>query len=140
MKNPYWSSWPDETREGIAHLARSIPREAERLAGRLERKMQVTLEELTLDEALEKLRIEEGLDRNGLDKISWLALQTLAKERKPMGKELVAQRMAIADEQKLTGEIIPTLQRLGLVNQVVGGQVITDQGRNYLRNEKPPQK
>lgn len=140
IKNPSWSSWPDETRESIARLARSVPREAERLAERLERKMQVALEELTLEEALEKLRIEEGLDRNGLDKLSWLALQTLAKEMKPIGKELTAQRMAIADEQKLTDEIIPALQRMGLVNQVAGGQVITDQGRNYLRNEKPPQK
>jgi len=138
VKNPTWQRWPDEIREGIARLARSIPREAERLAKRLERKLEVSLEEITLEDALEKLRVEEGLDRNGLDMLSWETLHTLAKETKPIGRDLVARRISTADEQKLTDEIIPALQRLALVKQVAGGQVITDKGRNYLRNEKPP--
>jgi Holliday junction resolvasome RuvABC ATP-dependent DNA helicase subunit len=138
VKRAEWASWPEAIRDGLARLSRCIPREAERLAQKLERKMNVTREPLNLDSALEKLRLEEGLDRNGLDQVCWETLRLLAKQARPLGKETLAQRLGIVDEDKLVSEIIPGLQALGLVEQVPGGQIITDTGRNYLRNEAPP--
>jgi Holliday junction resolvasome RuvABC ATP-dependent DNA helicase subunit len=108
------------------------------MAQKLERKMNVSREPVTLQEALERLRMEEGLDRNGLDQVCWAALRLLAKQARPLGREALAQQMGVADEDKLVSEIIPSLRSLGLVEQVAGGQVITDRGRNYLRNEAPP--
>ena len=138
VKNRTWADWPEEIRLGLARLARCIPREAERMAFKLERKMSVGRERATLEAALEKLRTEEGLDRNGLDQVCWAALRLLAKQPRPLGRETLAQEMGIVDEEKLVSEIIPSLRALGLVEQVAGGQVITDRGRNYLRNEAPP--
>lgn len=138
VKNAEWASWPETIRHGLARLSRCIPREAERLAQKLERKMNVSREPLTLASALEKLRLEEGLDRNGLDQVCWETLRLLAKQARPLGKETLAQRLGIVDEDKLVSEIIPGLQALSLVEQVPGGQIITDSGRNYLRNEAPP--
>ena len=100
--------------------------------------MLVSREPLTIDAALEKLRLEEGLDRNGLDQVFWQTLRLLAKQPRPVGRETLAQRLGVVDEEKLVSEIIPGLQALGLVEQGPGGQVITDRGRNYLRNEAPP--
>jgi Holliday junction resolvasome RuvABC ATP-dependent DNA helicase subunit len=137
VKRVEWNAWPDKIRLGLAQLARRVPREAERLAQKLERKMSVSREQLTLEVALEKLRLEEGLDRNGLDQVCWDTLRLLAKQSRPVGRETLAQRLGIADEDKLISEVIPSLQSLGLVEQVAGGQVITDRGRNYLRNEAP---
>jgi Holliday junction resolvasome RuvABC ATP-dependent DNA helicase subunit len=138
VKLASWKAWPEEIRLGLAQLARRIPREAERLAHKLERKLNVSREQLTVESALEKLRLEEGLDRNGLDHICWDALRLLAKQQRPVGRETLAQRLGVVDEDKLVTEIIPALQSLGLVEQVAGGQLITDRGRNYLRNEPPP--
>src|SRR5437868_2124294 len=114
----------------IARLASRIPREAERLAQKLERKMKVSREPLTVEQGLERLRIEEGLDRNGLDSLCWDTLRLLAKEARPIGRDRLAQRLGIADEEKLVNEIIPRLQSLGLVEQIAGGQKISDRGRN----------
>lgn len=138
VKKVEWAAWPEGIRSGLAGLARCIPREAERLAQKLERKMLVSREPLTIDAALEKLRLEEGLDRNGLDQVFWQTLRLLAKQPRPVGRETLAQRLGVVDEEKLVSEIIPGLQALGLVEQGPGGQVITDRGRNYLRNEAPP--
>jgi Holliday junction resolvasome RuvABC ATP-dependent DNA helicase subunit len=138
VKKEVWANWPEQVRSGIAQLARCIPREAERLAQKLDRKMAVSREPLTLEVALEKLRLEEGLDRHGLDQLCWDTLRLLAKQSRPVGRETLAQQLRSADEEKLTSEIIPGLQALGLVEQVAGGQTITDRGRNYLRNEAPP--
>lgn len=138
VKQPIWHGWEDNIRTGIARLSRCIPREAERLAQKLERKMKVSLETLTPDAALEKLRLEEGLDRNGLDRTCWDLLRLMAKQTRALGRETLANQMGQADEAKLVSEVIPSLQALGLVEQVAGGQKITDRGRNYLRNEAPP--
>lgn len=138
VKKDAWAAWPEDVRTGLAKLARCIPREAERMAQKLERKMTVSRERVTLEVALEKLRVEEGLDRNGLDQVCWAALRLLAKQARPLGRETLAQQMGLVDEDKLVSEIIPSLRSLGLVEQVAGGQVITDRGRNYLRNEAPP--
>lgn len=138
VKNELWARWDEEIRSGIAQLARCIPREAERLAQKLERKLNVSRERLTMPEALEKLRVEEGLDRNGLDHVCWAALRHLAKQSRPIGRDTLAKQLGTTDEDKLVSEVVPALQTLGLVNQVAGGQVITDRGRNYLRNEPPP--
>jgi Holliday junction resolvasome RuvABC ATP-dependent DNA helicase subunit len=138
VKKDTWATWPEEIRTGLAKLARCIPREAERMAKKLERKMAVSREHVGLAAALEKLRIEEGLDRNGLDQVCWGALRLLAKQARPLGREALAQQMGIVDEDKLVSEIIPSLRTLGLVEQVAGGQAITDRGRNYLRNEAAP--
>jgi Holliday junction resolvasome RuvABC ATP-dependent DNA helicase subunit len=138
VKKPVWAEWPSEIRLGIARLSRCIPREAERLAQKLERKMTVSLESLTLEGALEKLRLEEGLDRNGLDRVGWDLLRLLARQTRPLGRETLANQLGRADEDKLVSEIIPSLQALGLIEQVAGGQRISDRGRNYLRNEPPP--
>jgi Holliday junction resolvasome RuvABC ATP-dependent DNA helicase subunit len=139
VKSHAWAEWPISVCEGIARLARCIPREAERLAQKLERKLKVSREPLTLEQALERLRVEEGLDRNGLDRLCWDALRLLAKEPRPIGRERLAQRLGVVDEEKLVTEIIPSLQSLGLIEQMAGGQTMTDRGRNYLRNEAPPQ-
>jgi holliday junction DNA helicase RuvB len=138
VKKREWHSWPEAIRIGIAQLSRCIPREAERLAQKLERKMAVSRERLPLEGALEKLRVEEGLDRHGLDQVCWAALRHLAKQPRPVGRETLANQLGTTDEEKLVSELIPTLQNLGLVEQVAGGQKITDGGRNYLRNEAPP--
>lgn len=138
VKKDIWAQWAEDIRSGIARLARCIPREAERLAQKLERKLNVSRERLTLPEALEKLRVEEGLDRNGLDHVCWAMLRHLAKQSRPVGRETLAKQLGSADEDKLVSEVIPALQLLGLVNQVAGGQAITDRGRNYLRNEASP--
>lgn len=138
IKKLEWANWSPTIRSGLAQLSRCIPREAERLAQKLQRKLAVTREPLTLDAALEKLRLEEGLDRNGLDQVCWETLRLLSKQPRPVGKDTLAQRLGIADEDKMVSEIIPGLQSLGLVDQVAGGQIITDRGRNYLRNEAAP--
>lgn len=138
VKKDAWAAWPEEVRAGLAKLARCIPREAERMAQKLERKMAVSRERATLEVALERLRVEEGLDRNGLDQVCWAALRLLARQARPLGRETLAQQMGVVDEDKLVSEIIPSLRALGLVEQVAGGQAITDRGRNYLRNEAPP--
>lgn len=138
VKNRDWHSWPETIRIGIAQLSRCIPREAERLAQKLERKMAVSRERLPLEGALEKLRVEEGLDRHGLDQVCWAVLRHLAKQTRPVGRETLANQLGTTDEEKLVSELIPALQNLGLVEQVAGGQKITDRGRNYLRNESPP--
>jgi len=138
VKTDAWRAWPDEVRCGLAQLSRCIPREAERLAQKLERKMAVSRERLPIEGALEKLRLEEGLDRHGLDQVCWATLCHLAKQPRPVGRETLANQLGGADEEKLVSEVIPALQALGLVEQVAGGQRITDRGRNYLRNEAPP--
>jgi Holliday junction resolvasome RuvABC ATP-dependent DNA helicase subunit len=138
VKRDIWAAWPEEIRMGLAKLSRCIPREAERMAQKLGRKLSVSRERVSLEVALERLRVEEGLDRNGLDQVCWAALRLLAKQARPLGRETLAQQMGVVDEDKLVSEIIPSLRYLGLVEQVAGGQVITDRGRNYLRNEAPP--
>jgi Holliday junction resolvasome RuvABC ATP-dependent DNA helicase subunit len=138
VKNPTWKEWPDEVRVSLALLSRCVPREAERLAQKLERKMHVSRERLSVTEAQEKLRLEEGLDRNGLDRVFWKSLRALAKHDRPVGRDQLAQQLGLADHEKLVDEIIPTLQSRGLVIQVPGGQQITDRGRLYLRNEPAP--
>lgn len=138
LKSSAWAAWPDSVREGIAKLSRCIPREAERLANKLERKLRVSREALGPEQALERLRVEEGLDRNGLDRLCWDVLRKLAAQAGPRGKETLANILGVADERKLTEELIPALEALGLIEQVSGGQRITDKGRNYLRNESPP--
>jgi len=138
VKSTTWASWTEAVRLGLARLSRCIPREAERLAQKLERKLTVARERLSIEEALEKLRIEEGLDRNGLDHVCWEVLQHMTRQRRPVGRETLAKQLGVADEDKLVSEIMPALQNLGLIEQVAGGQKITDRGRNYLRNEAPP--
>jgi Holliday junction resolvasome RuvABC ATP-dependent DNA helicase subunit len=138
VKKNEWAAWSEDIRTGLARLSRCIPREAERLAQKLERKMSVSREPLTIEGALEKLRLEEGLDRNGLDQVCWDMLRHLAKQARPLGRETLAKQLGGADEDKLVSEVIPALQSLGLVEQVAGGQKITDRGRNYLRNEAAP--
>jgi Holliday junction resolvasome RuvABC ATP-dependent DNA helicase subunit len=138
VKDGTWATWPLEVREGIARLSRCTPREAERMAQKLGKKLAVSRERLTIVEALERLRLEEGLDRNGLDQVCWQVLRLLAKESRPIGRDRLAQRLGVVDEEKLVTEVIPSLQTLGLVEQAAGGQLITDRGRNYLRNESPP--
>jgi Holliday junction resolvasome RuvABC ATP-dependent DNA helicase subunit len=138
VKNPTWKEWPEEVRVNLAMLSRCVPREAERLAQKLERKMHVSRERLSVSEAQEKLRLEEGLDRNGLDRVFWKSLRALAKHDRPVGRDQLAQQLGLADPEKLVDEIIPTLQSRGLVVQVAGGQQITDRGRLYLRNEPAP--
>jgi Holliday junction resolvasome RuvABC ATP-dependent DNA helicase subunit len=138
VKRDDWSAWPETIREGIARLSRCVPREAERLAQKLDRKIAVSRERLSVEAALEKLRLEEGLDRNGLDHVRWEMLRHLAKQNRAVGRETLAKQLGITDEEKMVSEVIPNLQSLGLVAQVQGGQVITDRGRNYLRNEAPP--
>jgi Holliday junction resolvasome RuvABC ATP-dependent DNA helicase subunit len=138
VKSDEWALWSEGIRSGLARLARCIPREAERLAQKLQRKITVSRELLTLDAALEKLRLEEGLDRNGLDEVCWNTLRQLAKQKRPVGRETLAKQLGSADEEKINSEIIPALQALELVEQVAGGQIITDRGRNYLRNEAAP--
>jgi Holliday junction resolvasome RuvABC ATP-dependent DNA helicase subunit len=138
VKKGEWQTWPESVRCGIAQLSRCIPREAERLAQKLERKMAVSRERLPLEGALEKLRIEEGLDRHGLDQVCWATLRHLAKQMRPIGRETLAKQLGAADEEKLVSEVIPALQNQGLIEQVAGGQRITDRGHNYLRNEAPP--
>ena len=139
VKDANFAEWGEDVRIGIARLARNQPREAERLARKLQRKLSVALEHLSLNEALERLRLEEGLDRYGLDKQAWAVLLGLARERKSLGKDALAQQLGIVDEEKLVSEIIPALRAMGLVEQVAGGQKITDRGMNYLRNEEKPE-
>lgn len=140
VKDVNFAEWSEDVRIGIARLARNQPREAERLARKLQRKLSVALEALSLHEALERLRLEEGLDRNGLDKQAWAVLLGLARERKALGKDALAQQLGIVDEEKLVSEIIPALRAMGLVEQVAAkGQKITDRGMNYLRNEEKPE-
>lgn len=138
VKEGNWRQWPETILCGVAQLARCIPREAERLVQKLHRKMEVSREKLSLEGALEKLRIEEGLDRNGLDQVCWTTLRHLAKQSRPLGRDTLAQQIGLSDQDQLISEKIPALQALGLVEQVAGGQRITDRGRNYLRNESPP--
>src|ERR1019366_6381216 len=129
VKKGEWQGWPEPVLRGIAQLARCIPREAERLVQKLQRKMAVSREKLPLESALEKLRIEEGLDRHGLDQVCWATLRHLTKQFRPVGRETLAKQIGITDEEKLVSEVIPALQNLGLVEQVAGGQKITDRGR-----------
>jgi len=138
VKSAIWASWPEPIRMGLAQLSRRIPREAERLAQKLERKLAVSRERLLVDGAIEKLRLEEGLDRNGLDHVCWEVLRHMTKQKRPVGRETLAKQLGVSDEEKLVSEIMPALQNLGLIEQVAGGQRITDLGRNYLRNEASP--
>jgi len=139
VKKGAWQVWPEPVLRGIAQLARRMPREAERLAQKLERKMTVSREEIPLETALEKLRLEEGLDRYGLDHVSWSILRYLAKQLRPLGRESLAQQIGLTDEDQIVDDKIPTLLSLGLIESAGSqGQKITDLGRNYLRNESPP--
>lgn len=137
-KSPVWAAWPEEVRHLLATLSRCIPREAERLAAKLERKMAVAREHLEIKQAIEKLRVEEGLDRNGLDRVYWKALLALAKQDRPLGRDALAQQLGITDSERLVEEIVPKLRSMGLVAQHANGQQITDRGRLYIRNEAPP--
>jgi Holliday junction resolvasome RuvABC ATP-dependent DNA helicase subunit len=137
-KQGEWQIWPESVLCGIARLARCIPREALRLVQKLQRKMTVARENLPLESALEKLRIEEGLDRNGLNQVCWEVLRQLAKQKRPIGRDTLANQLGAVDEEKLISEVIPDLQKQSLIEQVAGGQRITDKGLNYLRNEPSP--
>ena len=92
-----------------------------------------------LEVALEKLRLEEGLDRHGLDHVCWSILRYLAKQSRPLGREALAQQIGLTDADQIIDEKIPNLVSLGLIESAGSqGQKITDCGRNYLRNESPP--
>lgn len=139
VKKGEWQGWPEPVLCGIAQLARRIPREAERLVQKLLRKMSVSLEKVPLEVALEKLRLEEGLDRHGLDNVCWSILRYLAKQSHPLGRDSLAQQIGLTDTNQIIDEKIPALLSLGLIESVANqGQKISDRGRNYLRNESPP--
>jgi len=119
----------------LARLSQRIPRVAIRLSQDLLRRQQVSLDSnATWESHLAELQKAEGLDDLGLGPLHRRLLSLLAAQGGPVGLETLQNLLGESDRQYVEREILTGLQRAGFVTVQPSGRVITDEGKEYLKN------
>lgn len=110
----------------IAKRSRGVPRIANRLLRRA-KDLSSFVTATTLAELWDILEV----DRNGLAKLDLNVLQLLARQTRPIGLSNIARRIGL-DTKSIEGMVEPYLLRMGWIEIVPGGRVITLEGVQCL--------
>ena len=130
---------PLEVRLMLARLGQNAPRIALRLSRDLETRRRVSLDRSkTWESHLDDLRRSEHMDAAGLTRTHYSVLAALETRRGGMGLDQLLPLLKEVDKQRIEEEILPGLQRLGLIEVGRGGRAITQAGREYFAKHPAP--
>jgi Holliday junction resolvasome RuvABC ATP-dependent DNA helicase subunit len=128
--------WPAETYLAIAQLGRSVPRIAIDLAQELKRRISVAEQRKQPHEHLDDVRRSRELDERGLSRLDIRYLELLQGADRALGERALLNMLGTVDPETVLNEVEPFLRRLDLIRLGRQGREITNNGRNYVLDQR----
>jgi Holliday junction DNA helicase RuvB len=130
-----YKGWPIDVRRLLAMAGRMTPRMAKERAKDLARILEQDHAGSRPSEALviEVMQKEWGLDRLGLSAQDHVYLKLVSDSRGPAGLVNLASRLSLEPDQ-VEQEIEPFLLGLGLVERTSKGRILTEYGKNCVKD------
>lgn len=123
----------------IAKRAKKTPRIALKLLRRIRDFAQSRdIEYISPDFVLQCMD-KMGIDSSGLDELSRRYLALLVEKNRPIGLDFIASSLGEIPET-VEDSVEPYLLSINFVERMPNGRIVTDSGRDFVRNQSPPSK